>query len=232
MDIYLKELANANNSFRFPSLPEELDVKHETQYQEYNLIRTGKRSYPIGKSDETVKWSGYFWGKHTQKSKSVNIADAWLAPTTCITKLKNWQTKKTPLNLTVSGGGINIDVTIESFSYKAYGGHGDFAYDIVLRTYYPLTIMTTKELNIAAAKSTTKTSTAKTTTTATKKKTHKVKKGDTLAKISKKYYKVTTKWKQIYTKNKTVIENAAKKKGYKNSNNGKRLIVGITLTIP
>ena len=36
--------------------------------------------------------------------------------------------KKTPLNLVVSEAGINEDVTIKSFEYKPFGGHGDYSY--------------------------------------------------------------------------------------------------------
>lgn len=67
---------------------------------------------------------------------------------TCASKLKNWQTKKTPLNLVVSEAGINEDVTIKSFEYKPFGGHGDYSYEISFVPYGDMKIYTTKELGI------------------------------------------------------------------------------------
>ena len=64
--------------------------------------------------------------------------------------------------------------------------------------------------------------------------TYKVKKGDTLHNIAKKYYLSGDKtYRQaIYKKNKSIIEKAAKKAGLKASANGKHLTAGIKLTIP
>lgn len=63
---------------------------------------------------------------------------------------------------------------------------------------------------------------------------HKVKRGDTLHNIAKKYYTMgTKKYRQaVYKTNATIIEKAAKKAGYKTSVNGKHLIEGTKLTIP
>ena len=83
------------------------------------------------------------------------------------------------------------------------------------------------------------TTTKKTTTTkkrttkkTTKNKTYKVKKGDCLWNIAKKFYGNGSKWKKIYTANKSVIEKAAKKHGKKSSSNGHWIYPGTKLTIP
>ena len=76
-----------------------------------------------------------------------------------------------------------------------------------------------------------------------KPKTYTVKKGDTLKKIAKKYLGSASKSKDLYKKNKKVIENAfkkwkkeqnKKKKGSvkaKNSQNGKYLVKGTKLVL-
>lgn len=87
-----------------------------------------------------------FLGAGRKKLASVN--QKWIAPKTCASKLKNWQTKKTPLNLVVSEAGINEDVTIKSFEYKPFGGHGDYSYEISFVPYGDMKIYTTKELGI------------------------------------------------------------------------------------
>ena len=147
MGAILKELHNSASKFQFPSMPNEnVDVKRETSYQEYNILGKGKMSYPSGMGTQIIKWSGYFWGAGRKKLASVN--QKWIAPKTCASKLKNWQTKKTPLNLVVSEAGINEDVTIKSFEYKPFGGHGDYSYEISFVPYGDMKIYTTKELGI------------------------------------------------------------------------------------
>lgn len=60
-------------------------------------------------------------------------------------------------------------------------------------------------------------------------KTYTVKKGDTLTKICRKYYKDTSYKSNLYAKNKKVIESAAKKNGKKSSSKGKHLYKGTKL---
>ena len=63
-------------------------------------------------------------------------------------------------------------------------------------------------------------------------KTHTVVKGDTLCKISRKYYGTSSNWKTIYNANQAVIENAAKKHGKASSQTGHWIYPGTVLVIP
>ena len=63
-------------------------------------------------------------------------------------------------------------------------------------------------------------------------KSYKIKSGDTLWGIAKKFYGNGAKWKKIYNANKSVIEKAAKKHGKKSSSNGHWIYPGTKLTIP
>ena len=232
MGAILKELHNSASKFQFPSMPkDDVDVKRETAYQEYNILGKGKMSYPSGMGTQIIKWSGYFWGAGRKKLASVN--QKWIAPKTCASKLKSWQTKKTPLNLVVSEAGINEDVTIKSFEYKPFGGHGDYSYEISFVPYVEMKIYTTKELGTKKKakkkKKTTRPSTKKSTK---KKKTYRIVRGDTLCGISRKKYKTESKWRNIYNANKKVIEAAAKKHGRRNSDNGHWIYPGTALTLP
>ena len=214
MEIYLAPLAHPDWRFQFPSMPDgDIDIRHATLYQEYSIIGMGRLSFPSGMDKEPIKWSGMFWGSSRRRISALMI---------------------------ISGGGVNRDVTIQEFDYKPTGGHGDFSYDITLYPYTELKIYTTAELGI---KSSTKKQTAKKKktnrnnakkTAAFKKKTKKytIKYGDTLWGISRKYYGSGTKWTKIYNKNKSAIEKAAKKHGFRNSNGGNRIWPGTTLTIP
>ncbi len=236
MAVYLKEIANKKSKFTFPSMPDEgIDVRAQTSYQEYEFIRKGRYSFPSGMDKQPIKWSGHFFGKSRRKLKGV--IQNWMAPDKCIAKLSKWQQKGTPLNLIVSDSDINFDVTISSFNYKPFGGHGDYSYTIEFLPYYELKIYTTKELGVEKAskkkKKTTRTSKKKTTSSnKKKKKTYTIVSGDTLWGISKKYYGAGTSWQKIYKANKKTIEAAAKRHGYSSSNGGNWIFPGTKLTIP
>lgn len=226
MDIYLSELSNKSNKFRFPSLPEDsLTVQGETAYQSYNLIAMGNRQFPKGTSKHLVKWSATFWG--SDRSQLSGINRQWQDPAGCVNQLEEWRQAGTPLTLVVSGGGIDMDVTIGSFQYQPVGGHGDIQYSIVLNAYSQTRVYTTTEVGIKKKK---KKKTNRNSASA--KVTYTIKKGDTLSKISKKHYGTTKKWKKILKKNKKVLNKAAKKHGRKGCSNGKYLYAGTKITLP
>jgi len=237
MAIYLKEIANKSSKFTFPSMPNEgIDVKSQTAYQEYSFIRQGRFSFPTGMDKQPIKWSGYFFGKSRKKLKTLN--KNWVSPSSCISKLSKWQKNGTPLNLIVSESNINVDVTISSFTYKPFGGNGDYSYTIEFLPYYELKIYTTKELGVekkAKKKKTDTRSNKKKGNTATakqNKKTYTIKSGDTLWGISTKYYGSGSSWQKIYNANKSTIEAAAKRYGYSSSNGGNWIFPGTKLVIP
>lgn len=237
MAIYLKELANKSSKFTFPSMPNDgIDVQAKTSYQEYEFIRKGRFSFPSGMDKQPIKWSGYFFGE--SRKKLSGVIQNWMEPKTCIAKLKKWQQNGTPLNLIVSDSNINSDVTISSFTYKPFGGHGDYSYTIEFLPYYELKIYTTKELGVEKKaqkkKTDTRSNKKKGNSSKTKKntKTYTIKSGDTLWGISTKYYGTGSKWQTIYNKNKSTIEAAARRYGYSSSNGGNWIFPGTTLTIP
>ena len=138
MEIYLKEAANKQSCLRFPSLPDkEITVKGNSKYQKYDLIKKGTFAFPAGPDIRSYEWDGYLWGRARKKMSTIHTK--WLDPKSVIKKLENWRDKGTVLNLIISaGGGINVDVTINSFEYKKFGGKGDYFYSISFYRYRPL----------------------------------------------------------------------------------------------
>lgn len=67
-------------------------------------------------------------------------------------------------------------------------------------------------------------------------KTYKIKSGDTLSNIAKKYFGKASLWKDLYLANQAIIEIAARKRGRKSSNNGHWIYPGtiilLSLTAP
>lgn len=229
MDIYLKEKNNTKSSFQFPSLPDkDIELNNGMNYQEYDVLKKGTYAFPSGKEAMQVKWNGYFWGK---KHKNSALNRKWDEPATCIKKLKGWMEKCTVLNLVVSEGGINCDVTIKSLNYKPFGGSGDYSYTITLVEYRELKIYTTKELGISSSKKKSKKKKTRTSAKKNAKKTYKVKPRDTLWKIAKKYCGSGTKWPKIYAANKSTIEKAAKRHGKRSSSKGHWIYPGTVLNV-
>ena len=228
--VYLRELDNPSNEFTFPSEPnKEADVKRATNYQDFNFIGLGKRSYPKGMGAQPIKWNGYFWGAGKAHLSSHNTA--WRDPGECIDQLEQWQEEGTPLNLIITAAGLNEDVTIQSFNYKPFGGSGDFSYDITLQPYKDVQIYSTSELGITQNKKKKK-KTNRNSASGSSKKTYKVKSGDTLEKIAQRKYKSPSKWTEIYNANKKAIEAAAKEHGKNSSDKGKYIYPGTVLKIP
>ncbi len=232
MSVYLREVENPSVEFLFPSEPDtDVDVRRSTNYQEFNFIGLGKRSYPKGMGAQPIKWNGYFWGSSRKKLSSHNTK--WKNPLSCIKRLQKWQNKGTRLTLIITAAGINADVTIQSFNYKPFGGHGDFSYEISFLPYSEIQIYTTGEIGASQnSESKKKAETNRTSTPASTKKKYTVKSGDTLKKISIKKYRTAKKWTNIYKANKKVIEKAAKKHGRKSSDKGKYIYPGTVLSIP
>lgn len=124
--------------------------------------------------------------------------------------------ESTVLNVSLEGYDIKesaenaYDVTV-SLKFKEYPSYG-----------------TAKKVTINKKKKTVKT----VTKTVTRQKKYKVRKGDCLWKISRKYYGTGSKWKTIYNANKSLIEKTARKYGKKSSSNGWWIYPGTKLTIP
>lgn len=130
-----------------------------------------------------------------------------------------------------------LNVSLEGYDMKE---SADNAYDITVSLKFKeyVTYGTVKKTIInkpqtnSANTSATKKPVQTTVKPASQNKTYKVVKGDSLWKISRKFYGVGSKWKTIYNANKTVIENTAKKYGKKSSSNGHWIYPGTKLIIP
>lgn len=212
------------NCFIFSLLPEKLNVKYAAKYQSFDIISEGAIDVPRGSDVVEVSWNGEFFGKSKKSLAGVDTAN-WKEPDTCVQILRNWLDAGTELTLIVSGTWINVDVTIASLDVTPHGGYGDVSYSITFKKVRTLKIYTAKELKIGKKKKTK----SRTKKKSSAKKKYILKKGDTLSKVALKN-KIT--WIVIYNKNKSVIESAAKKHGFSDSNRGSRVFAGTMLTIP
>ena len=219
INISLKAKKKGAKRFYFPSLPEEISYKGEAEMKTYSLLKLGEVRVPRGREPEEISWTHVFFGSQRKKSAVID-KNHYSAPATCVNKIRAWKNNGTKLNLIVAGTGLasslNIDVVVTSFEAKPYGAYGDVKYTIKLEEYRPIVIY-----NMSEKKKSTQSTTAR---TGSRPKTYTTKKGDTLYKIAKKYYKSGSKKKKlaIYKKNKKTIDKALKKRFRAEKKAGKR----------
>lgn len=236
MKITLIPTDKSSDGFVFPVLPEEIQANADTHYQSYTVISKGNVLVPKGLETNEFTWTGYFFGEQ-QKNLPFVDRDAWQNPIACVDTLRKWMNDNATLNLVISDTWINQDVTIATFNPVAYGGMGNVRYEITLKVYKNLEIYTKGELEGDDSGNGTGTGEKITVTGRTPHldysgKPYTIKEGDTLWTIAIYVYGDGSLWSDIWKKNKKILNKAAKKAGYKNADNGYRLIAGTEITIP
>lgn len=233
MRITLVPTDKSSEGFVFPVLPEEIQGTADTHYHTYTVISKGNVLVPRGLETNEFSWTGYFFGE-AQKNLPFIDQEAWKSPVVCVDILRKWMNDNTILNLVISDTWINQDVSIASFNPVAYGGFGNVRYEITLKVYKNLEIYTTEDMGIGNGNRTGEkiTVNGRTPHLDYSGKTWEIKEGETLWTIAIYVYGDGSLWEDIWKKNKKILNKAAKKAGYKNANNGARLIPGTTITIP
>lgn len=156
---------------------------------------------------------------------------------------ERYKTEKKPFQLIISrtlpNGSVlfytNLKVSLEEYDIKDNVAEGfDIRVSVKLKQYknYGTKTVTVK----AATKTATTANTGKKRSAGaganTSGKSYTIKSGDTLWNIAKRKLGNGARWKEIYNANKTVIENAAKKRGKASSSNGHWIWPGTVLIIP
>ena len=225
----------------FPITPSELSISVGSNNKTITLINEGDINILKSPSLIEVEFEARFpMRQYPYAQKFVKFETYW-------NKFKELKEKKKSFRFivvrTMPNGtptwDTNLLMALEDIKINESADEGD---DVLVS----FTLKQFKEYGVRTQKLPTKepAKTQTTTTTSTSEKprtdnnktkspkTHKVKSGDTLWGIAKKYYGNGSKWKKIYTANKTTIEKAAKKHGKKSSSNGQWIYPGTKLTIP
>lgn len=238
MDIFISGNLPKNSSdtgktirLQLPALPEEITFSGAARIVEYSILELGEIARPDGSEISEFSWEAMLPG--SGRKNEPWIRGKWIDPKTIQTYFSVWKKYGVKLKLLITGTPINHYVYLQDYEVKYSGGYGDYQYSINFVNAEDITVSVTKKKK--ATTTTKKTSKAKTTTnraTKTKSKTYTIKKGDTLWAIAVKYYKKGSQYTKIYNANKTVLDKAAKKYGFKNSNKGNRIWPGTKITIP
>ncbi len=171
---------------RLPVLPSSIEVGNPSNNESIEISKLGEVTVLQDPAAKTFQLSSFFPAKKTPLVEYSSIPKPWDA----IKKIEKWQKSKKPLRLVITKTKVNFPVSIESFEYSEEGGAvGDINYDLSLKEFKFVTVRKIKvktppKKKRPAAKP--------------KAKTHKVKRGDTLWDLARKYYGNSLQWRKIW----------------------------------
>lgn len=223
-DIYIKAL-DGSGEIQVPWLPNSFSFSvNGARMASYDILDAGEIRVPNGRNLRSFAWSSIFPGEG--HSNLPFLRGDWVDPRTYQGILSRWYQNGTPLRLLMTGTPINHDVYLEDYSVEYAGGYGDYSYSVSFIEKRDLTI---KGSTPDATTASTTTASKPATSTA---KTYKIKSGDTLWGIAQKELGSGSKYSIIYSLNKTIIEETAKKRGKGSSDGGKWIYPGTIIKLP
>ena len=182
MNFWLKH--TDSDKFKLPVTPSSFEVSVAHKNTVVNVITLGEINL-LGKTGlQSISLSCFFPAQDYNFSKADREDPEWY-----VSKLAKWRNSNTLIRFIITDV-INIQCTIESLSWGMKDGTKDIYYSLTLKEYRSISA---KKRSVKKIKAT----------------THKVKKGDTLSKIAKKYYGNSGKTyrTKIYNANKKIIKN-------------------------
>lgn len=193
MEVWLS-YDNKKEKFQLPVTPSTYQVGVDTLTDKVEVTGIGMINL-IGNSDLKALTIESFFPVHNYSFIETNKL---LKPFEYVKMLEKWRISKEPIRVIFTDTPINYPMVIESFSWGEEDGTGDVYFTLELTEYKFLKL--TK-----ASKSKTVVKQTKRPVKKSKSTKYTVKRGDSLWKISKKFYGSGTKWKKIYNNNKKVI---------------------------
>lgn len=179
MEIWLKQ---GDEELRLPILPPSYELSYQQNNTEVNISNYGTVNL-IGKRGlGTTTLSSFF----PKRKYSAVQYKGFPKPKECVDLIESW--RDIPVKYLVAGKGINLNMTIEQFTYSEQDATGDIYYTIQLKEYR-IPKLTVKKTAKTADKTTKKIATvenAKRVNKTVKTTQYTVKQGDTLCSIAKK----------------------------------------------
>lgn len=225
-EMYLKY---GSEKLQIPVLPEEIKISCSSGNSSVSVIDIGEIIIKQGRKANQYSFSSIF-PPYAFQGSTAKVSN----PKTYVAKIQKFVDEKAVVKFVLARAdnkflGLSVNVVIEKFEYSESGDDpGTIQYSITFKEYRSVTINQIKTIKKTATKS----STTKRTSTKSSKKTYTIKSGDCLSTIAKKELGNSNRWKEIYNLNKSVIENAAKKHGYKSSSTGHWIFPGTVIKLP
>ena len=191
-------------SMQLPVNPESFDIESSQNNTSVIVHSLGEINLKGKRNLKGVSFDSFFPAQQYDFCRC-----ACEGPYAYIQKLEALLEDNTTLHLIITDTEINMQCTIESFSYGEAERNGDVYYSLSLKEYRVL-----KNTDVTAnktANTTIKKATTKRASKTVKSQTYKWKKGDTWHKVAKKKTGTSANYKAIRKQNKTVIKKAKKK---------------------
>lgn len=193
MEFWIKQDSGA---LQLPVKPTEFNVTVAHRNTVVNVIQLGDINL-MGKTGlREVSLSSFF----PAKDYNFSINSGRKAPITCVNQLESWRNSGKPVRVIITDL-LNMEATIESFTWGERDATGDIYYTLALKEYKKIK---TKKSTVTIAKETTRETKAPESSSG---KTYTVKAGDCLWNISKKFYGNGAQYTKIATANSSIIKN-------------------------
>lgn len=196
MEFWIKQ--DNSGAIQLPVKPTEFNVTVAHRNTVVNVIQLGDINL-MGKTGlREVSLSSFF----PAKDYNFSINSGRKSPITCVNQLESWRKSGKPVRVIITDL-LNMEATIESFTWGERDATGDIYYTLALKEYKKIK---TKKATVAVA-------TVQPTTRETKApesssgKTYTVKKGDCLWNIAKRFYGNGSTYMKIYNANTGVLKN-------------------------
>lgn len=200
MEFWIKQ--DSNGALQLPVKPTEFNVTVTHRNTVVNVIQLGDINLMGRTGLREVSLSSFF----PAKDYNFSINSSRKSPISIVNKIENWRKSDKPIRVIITDL-LNMEATIESFTWGERDATGDIYYTMALKEYK----------KIKTKKATVKVATVKPTTREEKPastgKTYTVKTGDCLWNIAKMFYGDGSKYPQIYSANKATIDGRNKGTG-------------------
>lgn len=198
MEFWLQK--ETDGKFQLPVNPSQFTVTVSNKNTVVNVIQLGDINL-IGKTGlKETSFSSFFPAKVYNFSNYPYEKD----PLDYVNRIEKWRNAGEPIRFIVTGV-LNMECTIESFSYGEQDATGDIYYTLSLKEY--------KHIKVKGASGNTSTSTGNSSNRAVQPantnagKSYTVQNGDSLWKIAKQFYGNGAEYNKIYNANKDKISN-------------------------
>jgi hypothetical protein len=224
MDIYITEI-KSGRKIQIPVVPQEIQSGADARFAQYDIMKRGEVRVSEGRYLLPVSWEGIFPGA---KRKGEPWVRKWTDPKELSEIFSQWRDNGELLKLVITDTNINMDCKVASYKPTESGGYGDISYSVSFIEHVDLVVVTTKNASAPSRSSASSSGSG----SGSGGKTHPVKSGECLWDIAQAELDKGSRWKEIYNKNKDVIEKEAQRRGKPNSNNGSLIFPGTVLSLP